>query len=426
MRAAQRLILLVICGFLLSCSDDNNEACSVEQQNRFVHELLKEFYLWYQDVPQTIDYSAFPSPEATLAFLRNEELDRFSNITDTEAFNNLFSAGQFTGYGFSFTVQNDNTLWIRFVYSDSPANRAGLQRGDEVLTINNQDVADLITSNSLNSAFGPAEIGYPLEMLVRKANSSVVSMSMQKDIVNINTVLHSSIINTAQGVTGYLVFNSFLSTSNAELQQVFSEFSTASIERLVLDLRYNGGGSVPVANNLASYMNRVADHSQLFLSLVYNDKHQSSNQDYYLLPMIEALDLQQLTIITSEATCSASEMVINGLQPYPVEVKTVGGTTCGKPVGMNPYNFCSKTILPVTFQGLNKDGIGDYFDGIAADCPAADDVDFDFGDSNEPMLREALHLMNNGQCSVQPRGISRQPSAPLFPPSSLRAIIGAY
>lgn len=432
MRLHKSILALILIPLLVSCDHTNGLigedailSCEIEEQNRFVHEFMKEFYLWYEEVPATIDYSAFASPTETLDFIRFQSLDRFSFITDASAFTSLLSAGQFIGYGFSFQIGNDNRLRVRFVYDDSPAGRGQMQRGDEILSINGQSASSLIISDSLTSALGPASIGFPISLQLLKADDSTVTLDMQKEVVNINTVLHASVLNTSPRPTGYLVFNSFLTTSSAELEQVFNEFRTESIDRLILDLRYNGGGSVDVANNLASWLNRVEDRGQLFMQLIFNDRLQSNNQSYFLVPMVDALELQQLIIITTAETCSASEMIIDGLRPYITDIKTVGSTTCGKPVGQSPVQFCTNMLVPVTFRSVNSEGEGDYFTGLGVDCAAVDDVDQAFGSSDEPMLQEALFLAENQTCQPVLRGAARPgPTASTYPVNSLRAIIG--
>jgi C-terminal processing protease CtpA/Prc len=194
---------------------------------------------------------------------------------------------------------------------------------------------------------------------------------------------------------------------------------------MILDLRYNGGGSVWVANKLASYLYANSSNSQLFTRLQHNDKHRSRDSSYYLQTLINQLELEQLVIITTASTCSASEMIINGLKPY-VNVITVGSKTCGKPVGMNGYPFCGQLMLPITFAVYNSENEGDYFDGISAQCPAEDDVSSDFGDEQEGMLSEALYVSRNNSCRSQ---VAQKPAATLVPvirEDYLRNIIGAY
>ncbi|MBT6454873.1 MAG: hypothetical protein HOK37_04950 [Gammaproteobacteria bacterium] len=193
---------------------------------------------------------------------------------------------------------------------------------------------------------------------------------------------------------------------------------------MVLDLRYNGGGRVSVAQNLASYMVPTTSSTDLFALLKQNDKHQDLNYSYYFKTMVNELDLDRVVVITSGSTASASEMVINGLKPF-VDVKTVGNKTYGKPVGMNPVEFDDKVILPITFATYNQDGEGEYFNGIPYDCFVRDDLNSAFGDPEEGMLAEALVVSQNGLCSATKSAQKSNNERPVETSYSLQAIIGA-
>ncbi len=426
-----RLIPVLLLTLLLpSCEEGGDDlpflaSCDLEDQNRFVHDVLLDRYLWYQEVEPVISYADFDSPQQLLDFLKYDEKDRFSYITNASEFQNLFNAGQYLGYGFSYLTQADDTVWVRFVYTDSPAGRAGLERGDEILAINGQTVADIISANAWSDIFGPAQQNYPLDLEIRKPGSSATVLNLFKTTVNINTVLHASVRPQGINQVGYLVFKSFLGTSNAELESVFSQFKAASVNRLILDLRYNSGGSVSVARNLASYIYQDETYP-VFVSLEHNDKNPFYDTSYSLIAQFHSLDLDQVIILTTGETCSASEMLINGLDPF-LDVKTVGSTTCGKPVGMNTFYFCDNALLPVTFAGFNSLGEGDYFDGLPADCAAGDDIDFAFGDENEPMLKEALFVNANDECQVirKPTLKSISENRAAFQSDSLQGLIGA-
>jgi C-terminal processing protease CtpA/Prc len=379
-------------------------------------------YYWYRQVPAQVDYARFDSPSQILDYLRYARYDRFSYIASQSEFENLFQDGTYIGYGFSYVVEGTGSVRIRFVYRQSPADNAGMLRGDQLLAINGQDVAFIVAADSWDSVFGAAQIGLPLSLRLRHVGGTEETLTLSKDTVTINTVLHSEVIDSAPNRIGYLVFSSFLSTSVAELDTVFTQFKLDGVNRLVLDLRYNGGGSVDVARRLASYIrSTVAANSDLFVELRYNDRHPSGNIEYYFQPEPGSLALDELTVITTESTCSASEIVVAALKPYLSRVTTIGATSCGKPVGMNPVNFCDKTLLAINFAIFNADGEGDYYSGIAADCAAVDDVGKDFGDPSEPMLRAARYYVDNQVCQAM---VARQPRPPTEL-RGLRAIAGA-
>jgi len=415
-------LTLCLAVLLAGCSEGDSSACSTPQQNRIVHEALLDRYYWYDQVANNINYASFVSAQQTLAYLRYDALDRFSYITKQSAFENLVNNGTYIGYGFSYAIENGNSAWIRFVYTQSPAGNAGMARGDEILGINGQTVVNIIAANSWDSIFGAAEIGIPLSIELRRKSGLVETLQMSKNTVTINTVLHSEVFISGGNTLGYLVFNSFLNTSLAELDPVFAQFKQAGVNQLILDLRYNGGGSVNVARDLASYIkNTGIANSDLYIELRYNDKYQSDNFRYYFKPQINSLGLDEVTVITSALTCSASEQVISALQPYFNRVTTIGGNSCGKPVGMNPMNFCDLTLLAVNFASFNASGQGDYYSGIPADCSASDDVGLALGDPAEPMLQAALYFIDNQTCQASSR--AREPMPSLL--KGLQAIAGA-
>ena len=432
LKALVALIVIALC--LSACSDggggdrSSGSSCDIAQQNRFVHGEMLDRYYWYRQVPDEVDYDRFDSPQQLLDFLRYTRYDRFSYITSQSEFEDLLREGTYIGYGFSYVIESFSSVRIRFVYQQSAAGYAGIRRGDEVLEINGQDVVDIIAANSWNQVFGEAEIGLPLSIKLRRSSGLVETLNLVKDRVVINAVLHSEVIDIAGGddpsrrIIGYLVFNSFLSTSLAELDAVFQQFRLDGVNELILDLRYNGGGSVEVARRLASFIHRSETANRdVFAELRYNDRYQADNIKLYFEPEPSSLGVDELTVISTEMTCSASELVVVALQPYFTRVTTIGGRSCGKPVGMNPVNFCDKTLLAVNFASYNASGSGEFFDGLAADCPAVDDVSRDFGDPLEAMLRAAKYYVDNRVCEA----VAARPLRPAGGLRGLQAISGA-
>ncbi|MEE8304361.1 MAG: S41 family peptidase, partial [Candidatus Tectomicrobia bacterium] len=181
----------------------------------------------------------------------------------------------------------------------------------------------------------------------------------------------------------------------------------------VLDLRYNGGGAVSVAEVLGNLLGGIVANGEVFLRLVHNAENSFRNTTTFFTPETHSLDLRQIVIITTGATASASEIIINSLAPQAphIDVVTVGATTFGKPVIQLAFPFCGKIFLPVTAQGLNADDEGDFFDGIPADCPAADDLDFALGDPAEASLAEALFYLEQGACSVMSAAAKQPPAS---------------
>ena len=211
-----------------------------------------------------------------------------------------------------------------------------------------------------------------------------------------NTVMVADTLQLPSGIAGHLVFDSFFYPAQIELASAFSYFKANNIKDLILDLRYNSGGRLDIAQTLASYIAGNSRAENVFVKLSYNDKNQDSNVSFPFLNTAYSLDLQRIVIITSSSTASASEDVINGLKPF-VNVVTIGSTTDGKPTGMNEWNIGNQYyIYPVEFKLVNKDNEGDFFSGIAPDAPILDDITRSFSDREELCLKAAISYLETG------------------------------
>ncbi|MGH8370618.1 MAG: S41 family peptidase, partial [Gammaproteobacteria bacterium] len=178
------------------------------------------------------------------------------------------------------------------------------------------------------------------------------------------------------------------------------------VDELVIDERYNGGGLLSVAQHLGSLIASSGDVGQTFAKLSFNDRHSDQDQTYKFDQESNALGLSRIVFITTSATASASELIINALAPY-VDVVTIGSTTFGKPVGENGFDICKDVLYPMTFKMTNAAGYGDYFDGFAPTCPAVDDLDHPLGESDESSLATALYYIANGNCGPHAFAVAR-------------------
>jgi len=424
---------------LLSCasSTDNSNAygldlltCSGAAQNEFVHRAMQDKYYWYKDLPDTLNYTDYPSPDAVVKAIRRAPEDRFSYVASAASLDSFYQEGQYVGFGFGYEFDENNRVFVRFVYTDSPSFRAGLRRGHEIISIDSLPISSYLKFTSsgnpyLDNAFGEAAIGVNKLFVTQLADLSQTTFMLTKAVVTINTVLMAKSFSENGKQYAYLAFKNFITPSYLELETAFAQFKANNAEKLILDLRYNGGGSVAVAAELASYIYQPVSNVDLFTRLKFNDKYQSRNTDYLFSQMDNSLDLNEVIVLTSDATCSASEMVINALEPF-INVTVVGSTTCGKPIGMRPENFCSNKLVAINFQSFNSDSFGDYFNGISADCAAEDDVSFDLGDTNEPMLKAALDYDNNNAQCVVPSPRAQKNGGLKSPVSSYRGLQREY
>jgi C-terminal processing protease CtpA/Prc len=246
--------------------------------------------------------------------------------------------------------------------------------------------------------------------------------------VTIPTVSLTRVYEVAGRRVGYIFFRNFVEPSYEALNGAFSELRDRGVTELVLDLRYNGGGLVDVAQHLASLIGGVRTEGQVFAEYFHNDKNASRNEILRFEPKPNALTIERVVVVTTRASASASELVINALMPF-MPVLVIGDRTYGKPVGQYGLTFCDKVLAPVAFQLRNANGQGDYFDGFQPNCVAPDDLDHDIGDALEGSLKEAFTVIATGQCSEAPVESLTKRRAPLEDAaraSGWQAVVGAH
>ena len=383
--------------------------CSTTSQNSWVRDQLSNYYYWYQHLPANVNPASFTSPEAYLEAVRFRPIDNFySYITSAAANDAFYSDSQVIKYGFTQTVGTDD-IKVLEVWPLSPAQEAGLQRGDRIVRVNGQPVAALVAGGALSSAFGPDVIGQTATIEFVKPTGAVQQAQMTKRLTTIPTVSLTQVVQVDGRRVGYLFFRNFVRPSQAALDEAFAALKAAGATELVLDLRYNGGGLVDVAVHLASLIGGTRTSGQVMINWIHNDRIGpiANRVTRFLETPEHTLNLQRLVVITTRSSASASELIINSLRPY-LPVAVIGDTTYGKPVGQYGLNFCDKVLAPVAFALKNANDEGDFFNGIAADCSASDDITHQLGDPAEASYAEALTFIRTGACSARAEGAARK------------------
>jgi hypothetical protein len=400
------LVAVLSLGAAGQLSAQTQTQCSVLGQNTFVQNTMQEMYLWYAELPN-LDPALYDSPESYVAALRYEPLDRgFSYVSSAAATTAYYSSSEFIGIGFSMKQVGERNIRVTQVFPDSPASEAGLFRGDYLTAVAGRSIEELLESGALNDALGPSEIGVTVELTWRTPDGETRSALVTKRPVTIPTVSQREIFDVDGLPVGYIHFRNFVEPSIPALDEAFAEFQARGVTDVVLDLRYNGGGLISVASHLGSLIGGARTNTQPFVELYHNDKNQHRNQTFRFSDLPRAIDLPRLVVIATRASASSSELVINGLKPF-LPVTVVGDRTFGKPVGQYGFNFCDKVLFPVSFKNRNAAGEADYFDGLAVDCPAADNLDRPLGDPGEASLAEALYFLRRGRCSAESQSTLR-------------------
>lgn len=388
-------LVLLFLGLLASCKKDDDNSTIID--NRQFHELMKEWYFWYKEMPN-INPDNYPSVHHVLEALRYKSLDRWSFITTKQEIEAYYQESKFIGHGFGSSYDNQGKLRISFVFNSVPLFQQGVRRSWIIHSIN----GTIIAGQSISQLLGPNNIGVSNTFVFQKPDGTLTSpITVVKDEVIMNNVLHSEVINTPAGKAGYIVFQGFTNPAVEELRQNFQTFLSEGVSDLILDLRYNGGGATSVANYLASSILSASNKGDVFFKYRFNDKKASENESDVFRETENNLGIPRLFVIATKGTASASELIINGLKPY-IDVYVVGGDTHGKPTGMLAWTYKDYAFVPVTFETVNANDEGAYYNGIPVDGPAEDDLSRGFGNPEESSLKEALHYIVNGSFSGIP------------------------
>lgn len=398
--------------------DNGNTGLTDAMARDSLYYLMNQWYYWYDKMPSVVKEN-YSDPYALMDAMRYEPLDKWSFVADYNEFIAEMQ-GTFVGHGFRIGLDDNDTARIAMIYSNSPLYTEGVRRGWIVEKINDVDIAPILKSGdavTYNNLIGPGTAGITNKFLFKRPDGTEVTISSTKASFTVNSVLLYDTLHLSTGVTGHLVFESFIEPSVEELATAFAYFKANNVKDLILDLRYNSGGYLYVAQDLASMIagNAPANANTVFGMLTYNNKHQDQNAAFKYVSTPYPLSLNRVVVITTRLTASASEAVMNGLVPL-MNVVSIGDTTNGKPVGMNGWDVGQKYFFwPVTFKIVNENDQGDYFNGIAPAEEVSDDITHDFSDRKELCLREAIHYLETGSTAAKSlRGIPKFYRNPQF------------
>ncbi|MGB2192269.1 MAG: S41 family peptidase [Luminiphilus sp.] len=419
----------------------DTDACDVPAQIDFVEAVTDSWYLWYDEMAD-VDKAGYESAQAyldaRLAPLSDDGRDRgFSYMTTITEDETSISSGAYIGFGFR-SNSSSTGLFIIDVFESGPAWAAGVRRGMELVAVDTGNGFETLEQLSEREAtseeiFGPSEVGVVRDFRFTQ-NGAEVEFSIVKDELEPPALAGEPLLIERSGLSpvGYLHLRQFIDAALtpedgfSSLSDATTLFKEASVTDLIIDLRYNGGGLLSVADTMMDLLAGLTATGEPSFKIQVNDQHPEFNDDkdnwglFDELP--ETFSPIRIAFITSRSTASASELIINGLDPH-IEAVMVGANTFGKQVGQGRWDMhegvegleredCDVALRLTAFEIVNGENQGGYhqvgLDGTGRFtlCAAEDDISNAFGDSQEASVATALDWLGTGSCPSSVSGSS--------------------
>ncbi|MCA0910493.1 S41 family peptidase [Qipengyuania gaetbuli] len=435
-------------------SGGGTDTCSLSARQDWVRGVLDEWYLFPELLDNTVNKANYSDVQtyidALVAPARAQNKDRFfTYLTSIKEENDLINNGSNAGFGIRLIYDTSaNRVYVAESFETGPAFPAGFDRGTEIISINGQSVASLMASGgptAVSQALGPSDPGVTRTFVIRNGNvdQTVSVTKTEYPLDPISDRYGVQILNDGTGEVGYVNLRTFIvSDAGPQLRAAFQQFRDRGITKVILDLRYNGGGLVSVAELLGDLM---ADgrEGQVFSRTVLRDSKSSENSTDLFQNQPEQIAVTKLAVIGRAGTASASELVTNSFIPYlGGNLALIGTNTYGKPVGQFAFDrsACDDRLRAVAFKTVNSAGNGEYFSGLAgvmqATCRADDGIFKPFSDPSEASISVALDFLAGRSCtaitgrgsdpSVQSVGTRKELLQPAWPTAAQRDVPGIF
>jgi carboxyl-terminal processing protease len=397
--------------------------CSLSARQDWALAQLTEWYLFPELLAANVNKASHTDLQsyidALVAPARAQSKDRFfTYITSIAEENAFFQQGSSAGFGFRLGYDTANLrVGVIETFEGTAALAQNIDRGTEILAIGTT-TTNLQTVNALMSgggaqavvnALGPSTAGTARVLQVRDQGGVIRTVTLTKTDYTLDPVSNRygySIINDGGRMVGYVNLRTFIDTAEPDLKAAYLAFRNAGVTELVIDLRYNGGGLISVAELMGDLMGRNVS-GQVFDYVTFRPSKASENTNYTFHPQPESIQPTRIAFIGTGSTASASEMIINGMQPYlpNTAFALVGSNTYGKPVGQIALDraTCDDRLRVIALRVENANRQGDYYTGLASTvpntCRATDDTTHQLGDPAEGMLAAALNFVGGRGCT---------------------------
>lgn len=431
------ILFLILFGvFTVSCEDYDDNSSSYPIQN-FIWKGLNGYYLYQPEVSDLSDskfylqkdldnyLSNFSTPESLFENLiyQRSTVDKYSVLYSdyTKLEQVLTGSSDSNGVEYGLNYKSGSTTdifgWVKYIMPNSDASTKNIQRGTIFYAVNGipltaSNYKDLLANSTYTLNLADYSNG------AITPNGQSVTLVKGSYIENPVFITNTHIVDAKK--VGYLMYNGFYGAYENQLNDAFGFLKSEGITHLVLDLRYNSGGSIATATRLASMITGQFN-GQIFAKQQWNPKLMARLNPNSLNNLftnstssgstLNSLNLSKVYILTTKSTASASELVINSLKPY-IDVVQIGTTTTGKNVGSitlyNSDDFTKQNVnpnhryamQPIVLKIVDKNGFGDYAQGIS---PSSQNTLAEnignlgiLGNASEPYLAKALDLISSG------------------------------
>ncbi len=459
---AEVLFLLLFLFLFNSCKKDEVVVPVLTQDQKWSSEVyltMKDIYLWNDALPATLDPAKSTTAEKTLEYLSglkinaatSQAIDHYSFLDKIGNLSGEIQGGTATGdYGFMVRAGrnslNEVSFFVTYVYKNSPAGLAGLARSYEITSIDGSidvhpgvdargylDHTSVGYTKMVNALFSSTKASFGL----KKPDGTNIAVSLNAASYAINSILADTMFTVGSKKVGYVVFNQFLGVSSqTEWTNTITKFESNAVKYLIVDLRYNGGGSVETCEKLSAMLAPLSANTKT----MYTYKMNKALADYYIsqkeplttnFTKTNTFAPTQIYFIVSGGTASASELLINNLRPYyPGNLFLIGETTYGKPCGFwaTPIGYTEKQtttkegydLYAVSFEMVNANNQGGYYAGMTpgtAQYPgvvANDSYNLAWCNVNDACLSQAVNNISLGTFkAVAPSRVKAVNESPL-------------
>lgn len=334
-----------------------------------------------------------------------------------------------------YATDNTGTRYLAIIKSvdkGSPAYKAGMRRGDLILQVNGSDYGTATNGQAeqfvIDAFYNSTAATFKFKRY-GASDATAKTLSLVKTAYKSNPIYQDSVYTTGNKKVGYFAFARFShwdTNAASAIASTFTKFTNAGVTNVIIDLRYNGGGYINTCQNIASLLVPTAANGQVMYTETYNKTvsggnatllknqypEEGSKQTYYdyfaSKPSFQnkfsktggITNIEKIVFLVTGATASSSELLINSLKPYVNDIKLVGETTYGKPIGFFPVKIGKYEVYYSLFETKNKNGEGGYYGGFTPDKDQDDIPTKDFGDLTESLIAPAYAYIQNGSFTI--------------------------